>query len=717
ALGGHVTGLAERQPLLMLIEDAHWIDATTQEALDLIVSLIASSRVLMVVTFRPEYQAPWTDYDHVLPLALTRLGRGEAAEMVERVTGGKPLPDEVLNQIVAKTDGVPLFVEELTKTVLEAGFLVDTGERYELDGPLPPLAIPTTLHDSLMARLDRLTSAKEVAQIGACIGREFSFELLAAVSPLQDDELSGALEQLVDSALIFRRGNPPDATYSFKHALVQDAAYESLLKSRRQRIHQLIAEALSAVSPEVAAQEPELLAHHYTAAGLAEQAIPYWLSAGKTATARMALVEASSHLQHGLEVVATLGASPQRDTHEIDLRVQLGTVTMMLKGWGAVEVQAALVPAQNLSVKLKRADVLFPVLWGLWLHLGNRGRHRDALKRVEELLDVADVLAEPGLVVLANSAAACTHFWTGNFELASRHRDRVIEIYDFDRDRHLVEIYNHDAKVLAMTWAGANMLWVLGYPDQAVQASDDIVELARRLEHPFNLAFALTGGAAPLIYRQEPDELLRRTDEALTIGRDQSLGIVSELLVPAYSAPALASCGRFGEAINAVMASGKVAASMGSEISEPEFKCLVAQWTSAMGNVTQGLRIVDSALAQIDRLGERYVEAEAHRVKGVLLLASAQAHVMAAAEACFRRAIGVARSQKAKSLELRAATSLSRLWQSQHKNRDAYDLLAPVFGWFTEGFDTADLKEARVLLEELAQAEGVEEGVENRSTS
>ena len=303
ALLDQLEGLAARQPILALCEDAHWIDPSTLELLGLVIERIPQLRVLALITFRPEFQPPWTGYAHVTTLTMSRLGRRQGADLVARVSGDKPLPPEIVEQIVARTDGVPLFVEELTKTVLESGLLADAGDHYELTGPLPPLAIPTTLHDSLMARLDRLGPVKEVAQIGAVIGREFSYELLAAVAPMSANRLNDALEQLVNSELVFGRGTPPDAIYTFKHALVQDAAYQSLLKSKRQQLHARIVQVLEQRFPDVMDTKPELLAHHCAEGRLIEKAVAYWHRAGQQAIARSTLAEAAAHLAKGLEML------------------------------------------------------------------------------------------------------------------------------------------------------------------------------------------------------------------------------------------------------------------------------------------------------------------------------------------------------------------------------------------------------------------------------
>jgi predicted ATPase len=404
ALLDQLTGLAAEQPVLALYEDAHWIDPSTLELLGMVVERIPRLRVLVLITFRPEFQPLWIGHAHVTALTMSRLGRRQGADLVARVSGDKPLPAEVLEQIVAKTDGVPLFVEELTKTGLESGLLADAGDRYELSGPLPPLAIPTTLHDSLMARLDRLAPVKEVAQIGAVIGREFSYEVLAAVAPMSANQLCDALEQLVNSELVFRRDTPPEATYTFKHALVQDAAYQSLLKSKRQELHARIAHALKR-SPDVVEGAPEVLAQHLTDAGLAARAVPYWRRAGELAAGRSANVEAIAHLSKGLELVGTLPDAPEHLEEELALRLAIGGPLIATRSEAANEVERTYSRAWALCDQLGRSAELFPVLRGLW----NCFLLRSDLQRARDLAE--------RLVVLADEQGEYVVPWPGALEV------------------------------------------------------------------------------------------------------------------------------------------------------------------------------------------------------------------------------------------------------------------------------------------------------------
>jgi len=390
ALLDQLSGLAARQPVLMVLEDGHWLDPTTTELFERMIERLQTLPVLLLVTFRPEFAPPWTSYPHMTSLTLNRLGRRHSTEMIAAVAGGKPLPEEILAQIWAKTEGVPLFVEELTKTVLESGLLDDKGDRYELTGPLPPLAIPVTLQDSLMARLDRLAPVKEVAQIGSVIGREFSYALIAALSPLEKRALQEALSHLVGSELVFRRGTIPDATYSFKHAFVQDAAYGSLLKSRRQQLHARIAEVLEDRFPEQAEALPEILAHHCTQAGFVEKAINYWYRAGRRAMARSAMAEAVAQLNNGLEVLEGLPAGPESQRPELDLQLALGQALIAARGFAAPETGRAYARACELCRQVGNAAKFFQALYGKHAFHFERAELHVAYEVAQELLQLAE---------------------------------------------------------------------------------------------------------------------------------------------------------------------------------------------------------------------------------------------------------------------------------------------------------------------------------------
>jgi class 3 adenylate cyclase/tetratricopeptide (TPR) repeat protein len=481
-----VEGLAARQPVLAVYEDVHWIDPTTLEALDLLIERVQRLPVLALITFRPEFNPPWTGHAHVMQLSLSRLTRRHGQALVAAVTGGKALPDEVLDQILAKTDGVPLFVEELTKAVVESGLLTDAGDHYALTGPLAPLAIPATLQDSLMARLDRLAPVKEIAQTGAVIGREFSHELLAAVSPLPMDQLSYALDQLVTSELVFRRGTPPEATYSFKHALVQDAAYESLLRSRRQQLHARIAHLLEQQFPNTA---PEVLAHHLSEAQQYEQAAPKWLAAGQAATARSAYAEAAANLRRGLDVVERIADPSQRVREEIRLQNALG---FALSARGPVpDAAKAYERARSLCSEVDMPGELFTARFGLWFFSHMRLDLEGTAKFSNELLAMVEEERDNALVLEAHHAGWSTGWPRGELEMSLAHAGAGIGLYVPETHHALANVYGgHDPGVCARYTHGV-VSWLLGFPDKAAQRVEEALALARELKHPFTRAVAL----------------------------------------------------------------------------------------------------------------------------------------------------------------------------------------------------------------------------------
>jgi TOMM system kinase/cyclase fusion protein len=690
--------IAAQQPVLFVMEDLHWVDPSTLELLSLLVDQGPTARILALWTFRPDFSPPWTGRSHLTQVTLPRLPRRQAAEMAGRVAHNKALPPAVLEQVVAKTDGVPLFVEELTKMVLESGLLYAREDRYELTGPLPPLAIPATLHDSLMARLDRLATVKALAQLGATLGREFAYELLQAVSPWDEATLQQGLHQLVAAEFLYQQGVPPQATYRFKHALIQDAAYQSLLRSTRQQYHQRIAQVLEAHFPETAETQPELLAHHYTEAGLGGQAIPYWQRAGQHAIERSANVEAVSHLTRALTLLKTLPDAPERRQQELTLLTALGTPLVLTKGHAAPEVEATYARARALCQQLGDAPQLFAALLGLRRYYQHRGELPTAHELGEELLRLAERLDDRGLLVRAHMMLAEVLWWLGEFARTRAHAEQGLALYDPQQDRDHVFRFGNDSGVCCRFFA-AHALWVLGYPDQALQRSDEALALAQELAHPFTLVFALQHAARLHQFRREPHRVHAWADAAIALSRERGF---SQFLATASMECGWALAGQGQVAAGLAQIRQGLAAYQATG-AHPR-SCDLAWLAGAYGLVGQpgeGLAVLAEALAAGQKSGEHLYQAELHRLTGELLLArSAEDH--AAAETCFQRALDVARRQEAKALELRAAMSLSHLWQQQGKRVAARELLAPVYGWFTEGFDTADLQEAQALLAALA---------------
>jgi class 3 adenylate cyclase/tetratricopeptide (TPR) repeat protein len=680
-LATQVTALAAAAPVLLIFEDAHWIDPTSQELLDLIVPAVSGHGVLAVITHRPEYTPPWTGQGHVAPLALTRLGRADAAAMVARVSD-TPLPDDVLDQIVAKTDGVPLFVEELTKTVLETG--AETAN-----------AIPETLQDSLMARLDRLAPVREVAQIGACIGREFDHELLAAVSPLGDNELGDALQQLVNNELIFRSGN----TYTFKHALVQDAAYGSLLRNRRQQLHLQLAQAIATADPQIATTAPELLGHHYTMAQDHENAVTYWVEAGQKTLQVSALQETVGHFTKALAANDELPASVERDRRELDIRVGLATAYMAMLGWAANEVLETLSTVSDLSRSLGEDDKLLTSLCLSAFGYGNRCQYKETDALIEDELEFAKTSGSSRAAIVAHTVAGWSHTHRGNFDRARDHVAEVERLYTRSEHGDLTNLINHDPLCLTLCWSGFR-LWYEGWPDLARADALKQLSLAREIGAPFNLVWSLTGGGYPLVYRGEASTVLSWLEEARAIAQDQGVPFWDACMCAMAEGIIGIASKEYERGYELLKQGGDLWQLTGGTSIVPLCNIFLATALGGMGRHQEGLDLIDESIASIRETGHRMDEAEVLRVKGELLLGKGGGSNGEVQDA-YEQAIEVARSQGAKSYELRAATSLARLWQSQGKTAQVHDLLAPVYGWFTEGFDTADLKEAKTLLDNL----------------
>jgi len=652
-----------------------------------------------VLTARPEFRPPWVPRSYVTPLTLTRLTRAQSAEMILRVTGGKALPAEVLAQIVAKTDGIPLFVEELVKTMLESGLLQEDAGRYVLTGPMPPVAIQATLQDALMARLDRLAVVKDMAQLAAVLGREFTYELLLAVALLDETTLQQALARLVAAELLYQRGLPPRATYIFKHALIQDAAYQSLLKSTRQQHHQRVAQVLEAQFPETVETQPELLAHHYTEASFGEQAVGYWQRAGQQALHRSANLEAVQHLITGLELLTTLPETPVRAQQELNLQIALGSALIATKGHAAPGVELTYARARALCARVGETPQLLPTLRGLCLFYRTRGVLPTARELGEQLYRLAQRTAEPNHLLEAHDALGTTLLWLGEYAAALTHLEQGIALTDPAAQRAQALRHGEAPGVRCLGWA-ANILWCLGYPEQAVRRIQEALALAQELSHPLSLAQTHHHAALLHHHRREAPAVQAQADALLTLATVQGFplwvgfGTCWRGWVLAVQGQGQAGMAQIHQGMAAVLATGQ-------ELSRPLCLVLLAEAAGHAGQVAEGLRLVAEALVAFEKSGRGDMLTEAYRLHGELLLRQATPDT-AKAEACFHQALAIARRQQAKSWELQAATCLSRLWQQQGKHAEAYDLLAPVYGWFSEGFDTADLQEAKGLLEELA---------------
>jgi class 3 adenylate cyclase/predicted ATPase len=689
---------AERQPLLVVWENLHWADPSTLELLELLLEQTPTVPMLSVLTFRPAFHPPWPMRSHMTPITLNRLERPQVEALITHCAGGKPLPDEVVQHIVAKTDGVPLYVEELTKMLLASELLREDGAQYVLTGPLLSVAIPDTLQDSLMARLDQLNTAKEMAQLGAVLGREFSYAMLQLVSSQDEATVQAGLAQLVEAELLYRRGWPPRATYRFKHALIQDAVYASLLRSTRQQVHQQVAQLMEARFPELVETQPELVAHHYTAGGCSEQAIGYWQQAGQRVLQRSANQEALRHLTTGLELLHALPETPARDQQELAVQMVLGPAVMAIKGSAAPEAEGAYTRARQLCHQLGEERQLFPVLWGLCRFYYIRAEYQTAREVGEQLLTLAQQEHDAARLLAAHQALGTTLYFLGEFTASLTHLDQGLALTDPAQEAALAVRYGLSPSVQCLSFS-ARDLWYLGYPDQGLSRSQEACRLAQELAHLHSLAYALYNTGRLHLLRGEVDAVQEQAEALVSLATEHKFvlwGAVGHF----QRGWTLAMQGQ-GDAGLALMHQSMAAVlTTGAEVFRLIFLALLAETYGRLGQVEAGLHTLAEALAITNAREQHDMEAELHWRKGALLLQQA-APDASQAETCFQQALAIARHQEAKAWELRAATSLACLWQSRDKRQDAYDLLAPVYEWFTEGFDTADLQVAKTLLDEL----------------
>ena len=611
-----VEGLSARQPVLMAFEDVHWSDPTTRESLDLLIDRVPALRVLVLITFRPEFTLPWIGRPHVTLLSLSRLPPRQRAEMIAQVTGGKPLPKEIADEIVDRTDGVPLFVEELTKAVIESGILTETSDRYAITGPVAPLAIPTTLHASLLARLDRLAPTREVAQIGAALGRHFSHELISAVAPMPQHQLDDALAQLVNAELIFRRGMPPDAEYTFKHALVQDAAYGTLLRGRRQQLHARIAATLEDQFPQIKATQPELLARHCAEAGLAAKAVGYRLKAGQQALVREAMIEAEAQLRKGLGLIANMPDGAERLQYELDLQIALSIALIATQGYAAPAVAETHGRARELCERLDRPTQLVYLLAGECVGHLHRAELALACQLSKQILDLGEARNDAAVKFQGHLSSAVSWFFRGDFVAARAHAEQALALYD---PAHAV-LGPVDPQIRTLTYS-FRLLMYLGYLDQARLRRHETLAQARQRTHAHTLASVL--GIALLC------DAHIRSDLAILLQRAEELAaLCAEHAFPYWAAIAfcirgwcLSASGRVEEGLELLTEALANIRATGAVTSVPFFLTMLAGALGNAGRPTEGLKQLNEAVRQIEATKECWSESDVHRVRGELLIA------------------------------------------------------------------------------------------------
>ena len=705
ALIAQIEAISRQSPVLMIFEDAHWADPSSLEVFGRLVDRINGLRVLLFVTSRPEFAAAWIGRPHVTALAIRRLAPSEAMALIERVAGNRPIAANIRQDIVERADGIPLFVEEMTKAVLEAED-ESAAERTVAAVPSPALAVPASLHASLMARLDRLGSAKGVAQIGAAIGREFPHALLALVARLPDLELAEALDRLVGAGLLFRQGLPPHDTYLFKHALLQDAAYGALLREPRRALHARIAEVIESQFPEIAENQPELLARHSTEAGMIEQSAHLWGKAGQRSLARSALIEAEAQLARALVQIASLPGTAALRREAIKLQVALLNAQMHAKGYGAPDTKASLDRARSLIENAEAQGetpedplALFSVLYGFWVanYIASNGGAMGEL--ATQFLELAEKQGATIPLMIGHRLMGVSSLNAGNFASGRAHFDRAFGLYEPLEHRPLATRFGQDIGVAILSWR-ALTLWALGYPGSAREDAERALHEAREIGHPATLLFALTVTWLTELFCGYYEDAKAQAVEAVALGDERGalfwkgVGMMFEACVSAL----VGETANGGQTIASSIAFYR---STGASVLLPFIQSCLARAHAASGQNDDAWQWIDRTLNAVEASGERWCEAEVHRTAGEIALNSSDPDA-AKAQAHFERALKIARAQQARSWELRAATGLARLWRDQGRRTEARDLLAPIYSWFTEGFDTLDLREAKALLDNLA---------------
>jgi class 3 adenylate cyclase/tetratricopeptide (TPR) repeat protein len=686
-----IKGLAARQPVLMVHEDVHWSDPTTRELLDLLIDRVPTLPILVIITFRLEFTPPWVDRSHVTLLSLNRLPLRQRAEMITHVTGGKSLPKEIASQIIDRTDGIPLFIEELTKAVVESGVVTETGDGYKVVGPFAPLAIPTTLHASLLARLDRLAPTREVAQTAAALGRTFSHELISAVAMMSKPQLGDALARLVAAELIFQRGTPPDAEYTFKHALVQDAAYSTLLRSRRLELHARIVAAFEDQFLETVVAQPALLAQHCAKAGLADKAVVYWRKAGQQAMARSATTEAEESYRQGLTLLNTLPESSDRDTRELELCSALIRALQQTRGYSAPQTVEAGARVRVLAEKLGNPSQLVRQetrTWGAVLTIGN---YAGAAAIADHILDLATRQGhDTEQLALAQHAQVQTRFWRGDPIGAEEQFTRLSALIQTVGLRQAAGI---TPITIGVTGLGA---WILGRADGARERIARAVAFAQDSKRPYDLAMALLFEGYLHRFQREPRRAEVAGSQLLSLSEEHGFSYACDL-ARGVIGWARAQFGRTSEGISLIRAALAGLEERGARVGNTDVLTRLAEAQALDGATREALDTMELALKANPE--ELVFRPNTLRYRGALRLKVGQNEL---AEADFLDAIALAQKMSAKAWELRAAMSLARLWRDQGRRRQARDLLTPVHSWFTQGFDALDLKDSKELLDQLA---------------
>ena len=680
-------------PLVILIEDVHWIDPTSRQLLDLIIDQAPAFPLLVLLTARPDHDARWPAQAHVERLRLARLAGGEAEALVKGIATQTALAAEIIEQIVARTDGIPLFVEELTKMLLESEELRSHDEPQSISGPLAALAIPSTLQDSLAARLDGLGTLKPLVQLCATLGREFSRALLNAVSTSAEDALEPALAQLMLAEFLQQRGALPETVYAFKHAMIQEAAYQSLLKSTRQQYHERIARVLVDRFPGEADAHPEVVALHHTHAGDVDAAIAWWKKAGERTFRRAACAEAIAHFNSALQLVPTIADELGRDRAELGLQLDLGYAFIPLRGWGAPETAQAFSRARALCRRIGDTPGEFRALWGIGAFHFVRGDQHKAREVAEQCLRLAAGSRDDDALIEAHYLVGIVRCVSGEFAAGCDNLETCIRLYGGEaRENHRL-LYGQDAKASALGWLGMAR-WAMGEPDEGLLRAREALDFVRRTPQAFLTARGLASVGFVRVFRREAQGPGDELAAALSLCSEQGFTYF-HAVVSAFEGANQLITGNTPEAIRLMEAGMATLRAMGSSLLLSPIVGSLASAYIAVGRWDDASAALEDGLAFVERSGERWAESELHRLRGEVYARGRK--LAPEAEACFRKALDVARAQQARSYELRAATALAVFWREQARTLEAADLITQVLAGWQDTLDSADLREARAL--------------------
>jgi class 3 adenylate cyclase/predicted ATPase len=678
-----------QRPTLCIFEDAHWLDPSTLELLELIISRIGHARVLLIVSCRPEFRPAWIAHANITIHSLTRLSQTQVKTMIRDILRGGSMPQQLVDQIIEKADGVPLFIEELTSSMLSPPLRTRGTESI---GQPVLLRVPETLSDALMERLDRVAPSRRLAQIAAVIGREFSHDLLSAASGIDEDDMQSALSLLEHADIIYRVGISPFVRFAFKHVLLRDAIYDSLLRSKRQQIHADIAATLENHFPELAGNQPEILAYHHQEAGNHQLAIRCWFESGQRALAHSANVEAIANFRKALQLLNALPETPERAKQEIDIQLALGIPLIAVQGYASAETREAFSRARTLCLRMGNNPEYFQALFGLWGHSWVGGKNDDALRMADEFLSRSRALSDPVLLMVAHRVMGSTLLTIGDFQSSRSHFEETIGLSISKGKEPLYNLYMVEpqaASLLLLSWD----LWFLGYPDQSLSRVSEALALAQDLGHPYTVAFAHYMTSVVHLLRGDAARALESAQKSFEMSQEQRFSLYV-ILSRISRGRAAGDLGRLGEARVEIALGIDAARRNGVGFMLPMMDSWLADMHAKADENEYALSIVERALANIGDATGRSWEAELHRQRAQILLALDPSKV-GEAESHLKKAIEVARGQGAKSLELRAATSLAELWRTQGRSDEARALLEPICRWFDEGAETTDLRRAR----------------------